>query len=438
MSYRRTCLEILVLASVFIPVQAALASTDQVIWENQGMANGDPIANPRTLNDQLGWFTVSATSSSTIRGTSSYTYNAGTTGGHAGYARIDFDARTNSPSNAYTVTYTFSQPVYNLQFMVMDVDRSSSSWADAVEIFYNGTNNVVGTSFATPGSGVALDNESYMTGYEGSGTCSIDQTNCNINMNFGSTAVSSVTIRFFSSDDAPWNPSAQFIGISDFTTTVARVTLRKQWSGAVVGDDATVTLSRGGTVIDTLASDAGTANELDTDATPVITNVSETLTLAETLAAGNTGLYDGTLACTGTSDTTPSNGLTVGATDGAIVCTFTNTRQLAALAITKTNGESQVTSGASTTYTITVSNDGPANVANALVRDVATGSGCGTSSASGLCNCSVSTQCSVVSGTATCPVSSALTYANLSGTGVSIPLLNANSSVQFQVSCQVF
>ena len=77
MSYRRTCLEILVLASVFIPVQAALASTDQVIWENQGMANGAAIANPRTLNDQLGWFTVSATSSSTISGTSSYTYNAG-------------------------------------------------------------------------------------------------------------------------------------------------------------------------------------------------------------------------------------------------------------------------------------------------------------------------------------------------------------------------
>ena len=171
------------------------------------------------------------------------------------------------------------------------------------------------------------------------------------------------------------------------------------------------------------------------------------MTLSEAFITGTASDYGKALACTGntgtgaaltyTADAT-SGTLVVGAASTSVVCTFTNTSRVAALAIDKTNNVAQLTSGTSTTYTITVSNGGPANVVGALVRDVATGSGCGTASASGLCNCTVATQCSVTSGTATCPTSINLTWANLTGSGVQIPLMNANSSIQFQVSCQVF
>ncbi|MGO4779175.1 hypothetical protein AB4084_27280, partial [Lysobacter sp. 2RAB21] len=42
------------------------------------------------------------------------------------------------------------------------------------------------------------------------------------------------------------------------TLRTANLTMRKQWSGAAVGDDATITVTRGAAVIDTFDSDAGT------------------------------------------------------------------------------------------------------------------------------------------------------------------------------------
>ena len=92
------------------------------------------------------------------------------------------------------------------------------------------------------------------------------------------------------------------------TLTAVPLTLRKQWTGAVVNDDATITASRASTVIDTLVSDAGAVGELDTDATPVNLFGGETITLAEVLPNTNAGLYNSALTCTGTSDTNPSDG----------------------------------------------------------------------------------------------------------------------------------
>ena len=110
------------------------------------------------------------------------------------------------------------------------------------------------------------------------------------------------------------------------TDNDARVTLNKQWVGAVVGDDATITASNGGLVIDTFDSDAGGANELDSDSTPTIAVFGDTLDFAETLAGGNTANYQPSLSCSGAADTDLSNGLTIGAGESAISCTYTNTR----------------------------------------------------------------------------------------------------------------
>lgn len=104
------------------------------------------------------------------------------------------------------------------------------------------------------------------------------------------------------------------------------VTLSKQWIGAAIGDDATITVSNGGLVVDTLDSDAGDANELDTDATPTPAVFGDTLEFAETLAGTNAANYLSSLACTGAADTNLADGLTIAVGETAIGCTYTNTR----------------------------------------------------------------------------------------------------------------
>lgn len=518
----------------------ANAAVDQIVWENQGIAPDGAIANGATLTDSLGYVTATYGLTITNLPTSSSTFNAGITGNHTGYARLAFDNNDDNNADRMVATITFSQPVSNLQFSLLDVD--DGNFRDAVEILYNGTNNARTDGFVTSfGAGVALDDETYMTGYEGIASSTPTDTTGNINLNFGTTAVTSVTVRFFSSDDAPANPVAQFIGISDLTFNVARLTLRKTWVGATLNNAVTVAATRGGTTLDTLNSVANTANETDTDPSPSIVLPGNVITFTEAFTAGAATNYSSSLACTGAADGNPADGLTIAAADGDVVCTYTNTRRptvtvtkvsnggvgsfafsgtngfaaqnittttagvgvagatqvltvpstattitesappagfvlssitctglgaggtatptingsaggsvllnaaatapgsniactftntlaSADLSILKTNAASSVVSGTTTAYTITVGNAGPGSVTNALVRDTA-----GT----GLTGCVVSTPCSVTSGTATCPAAANLTYANLSGAGVAVPSMGTNSTIQFQVTCNV-
>lgn len=112
------------------------------------------------------------------------------------------------------------------------------------------------------------------------------------------------------------------------------VTMNKQWVGAVVGDDAIVTVSNSGVVIDTLNSDAGDANELDADATPTSAVFGDTLQFTESLPVTNVANYLSSLACVGAADTNLADGLTIAAGETAISCTYTNTRS--GLAVVKT------------------------------------------------------------------------------------------------------
>ncbi len=130
--------------------------------------------------------------------------------------------------------------------------------------------------------------------------------------------------------------AAQTAATYTITDDDARVTLRKQWANAVVADDANITISRNATIIDTLTSDAGNANELDVDATPTAVVIGETLTLNETLLGTNVGNYNGVVTCTGTADSNLANGLTIGAAETAVICTFTNTR-IIAITLSKTS-----------------------------------------------------------------------------------------------------
>jgi uncharacterized repeat protein (TIGR01451 family) len=157
----------------------------------------------------------------------------------------------------------------------------------------------------------------------------------------------------------------------------ARVTLRKQWANATTGDDASVTLSRGATVIETLTSEAATANELDTDTTPTPVVIGETVLLNETMPGTNAGRYNKVVSCTGAADTNLVDGLTIGAGETAIVCTYTNTR-IPPLLVSKTSSVisdginttgPKVLPGATLRYCILITNPGSLAASDVYATD---------------------------------------------------------------------
>ncbi|MGO0999726.1 DUF7933 domain-containing protein [Lysobacter sp. CA196] len=116
-----------------------------------------------------------------------------------------------------------------------------------------------------------------------------------------------------------------------------------------------------------------------------------------------------------------------------ITCTYTNTRRIADLSITKTNtpglnGEVDQTNdtlapGSSTAYTIVVKNAGPDRADGAVIRDQATaGLGCVTATCT-------------ASGGAVCPA--AVDVAGLQGSGLVIPTFPADASLTFLLTCTV-
>jgi len=241
------------------------------------------------------------------------------------------------------------------------------------------------------------------------------------------------TISYVVAMDNNANFDQGFLSFSGSQCVPAQLTLQKTWSNAAVGDDATITVARSGTVIDTLLSDAGAAGETDVDATPVTVYGGEALTLSETPAGSNTGRYNGALTCSG-GGTLSGNTLTVGTSGAAIVCKYTNTREASNLRITKTNtpavnadidqASDTVTAGTTTSYSIVVANAGPDNANGAVLRDpAAAGLSCTTLS------------CGSATNGAVCPTA---TVAQLqSAAGITIATLPADSSLTFVLGCAV-
>lgn len=225
-------------------------------------------------------------------------------------------------------------------------------------------------------------------------------------------------------DSANRTINADLLGLNNtavctFTNTkkTATVTLRKAWVNAFLNDAVTVSA----TGLTSLASVANTATEIDTGAAQTL-YVGSVLTLAEAFTTGSAINYTPSLTCTGTTGLSGST-LTVGASDTAIVCTYTNTRNVADLILTKTDAKTTTVAGDTNTYTITVTNNGPSAANGAVVTDPAvTGLTCATVS------------CTAAGG-AVCPASP--TVAAFQSPGLTIPTLPALGSVSLTLTCTV-
>lgn len=162
-----------------------------------------------------------------------------------------------------------------------------------------------------------------------------------------------------------------------------------------------------------------------------------TVTVTETAAAGSSMTKYVTSANCVNDETGAAVALTSSSLAGAttrtvtltpslytdVSCRLTNTRA-ANLAISKTNTVTSVVAGATTLYTITVSNSGPSDADGSVLTDPP---------AAGL-NCTAVSSCTP-SGGAICPA--LLSISALQGAGLSIPALPSGGSLSFGVTCAV-
>ena len=152
----------------------------------------------------------------------------GTSGAHVGFGFMGFDNLHDDPADYLEMTLLFSLPVKQLAFSLMDVDQraqgGSSDFSDGLVVTYNGGINVIGTpALYTLGPNVIVGDEGFgefegLAHGDGDATPN-SSTDGNIDFAFGAISVSSVTLRYFSTDDAPPNPSGQLMGISDLSWT---------------------------------------------------------------------------------------------------------------------------------------------------------------------------------------------------------------------------
>jgi len=212
----------------------------------------------------------------------------------------------------------------------------------------------------------------------------------------------------------------------------ATLQLAKTWTNALSnGDQANIGATSG--LGSNTAAFSATAPNANNSGAAVVVFAGDIANLpAETIVpAGNQATYTTSLGCSGGGTFIGSgngqvggNSVAFGSGDAgaAIVCTYSNVLHNANLAISKDDGVTTVTAGGTTTYTVTVTNNGPGAADGATVTDPA---------ASGLVKAAVS--CSA-SGAAVCP--SSLTVAKIEA-GVAIPTLPNGGSVTFTIPATV-
>lgn len=262
---------------------------------------------------------------------------------------------------------TGAESVPNANMATLLVTGSTTSAINVVVNITGGT-ATRGTDYTTPGNAatftVTIPAGTYYNTPVALGIAVVDDTAVEAaeTIAFSISAGTGYTI----ANTTTCGSTVQTTGTYTITDNDSRVTLRKQWADATVGDKADVTLSRGATAIGTLSATATTASVLVTSTTPTPVVLGETVTLGETLAATNASRYFGTVACTGAADTNLADGLTIGAAETAITCTYTNTR-VPALVVTKTSSvlsdpvntsNPKAIPGASLRYCILVTNPG--------------------------------------------------------------------------------
>ncbi|MEM8963678.1 MAG: GEVED domain-containing protein, partial [Acidobacteriota bacterium] len=243
---------LLVMTMVAIGAVPVAAQTSTIGWDELGIADEAAIPTGTTFSDggtemTITWSTVTDGGSFVAAfGADFLSYEAGSQGGEVGNACMGFNNGNDDPDDKVILSLGFSPPVTGLTLSLLDVD--SGTFDDGVEIFANGVNQRNSAAVVSIGSAVALDNETYMQGYEGIGTpVGTTSPNGNIDLDFTTTAMTTFRVEFFSTDDANANPGGQLVCLTDldFDTRIDFGDAPNSYGTLLVDDGARHPLANG-------------------------------------------------------------------------------------------------------------------------------------------------------------------------------------------------
>jgi hypothetical protein len=215
-------------ALLFVLLAMTQARAD-LIWEDH-FSNNDTVSDGTVINTGGIDITIDTgvTGDPTAPRGQHFMYRDGPEGNHTGYLDLNLDTDEDNRNDQLCLDFTFGNGgAQDLQFSIIDID--SGSWDDGIEIQYTsitGGGDVRDDpsiySLPTGTTTVFLDNEPNMHGFEGgAGNSGSANDWGTLGLDFTGQIVTSISIKFFSTDDAAADPGAQFIGITDFIFTSA-------------------------------------------------------------------------------------------------------------------------------------------------------------------------------------------------------------------------
>lgn len=351
-----------------------------------------------------------------------------------------------------TVTFTFSQPVNNLRLRIHDIDyyRNSNIGAYNDQVTVSGTSILgvtvvpTGASLTTSGLVDIVGNTAYAgVNANASTNCATTSINCSVRYDFAAP-ITSLMISYENTTDNNWafgDPPAQAIGLefAGFCTQNGQaLNLAKTWVEATAGHTASATTSSNRVTNASLAAANATFTSTattNTTGTAVQVYPGETITLtAETFGGGATqAMYASTLQCTGgtpLASGSTNRTITIGSTsNAATTCAYTNRGLLTDVSVVKTRTPTgNVAPGNTITYTLTVTNNGPATTTGTNVTD--------TPNAALSCPTATSGPATLTCTGSGCPAAP-LYVSTLTGAGIVMGTQTAGQSAQLQFSCTV-
>lgn len=271
--------------AAFLGSPALAQTTVTADWTNLGKANLEAVNNGDTLSAGTNTITINT---SIVRdgdsndgnfqpfySTGMLSYYTGQIGSQTGPLLYNMDHSVFDAGDYFQSTYTFTNTVQQLSFTIGNVDRRfliSPYFHDAIVIEYDtGTGawqNLRNLGAYTLESAVGTTTINGQAGFHGTGYAgSMTSTTGDIRVNFGSTTVKRVRVRYLFGQRSPsQNPNGdyQYVGMSDFRwqeidTTSADLSLNKTVSNSspTLGSSISYTLT-----LTNAASSPQTANSI--------------------------------------------------------------------------------------------------------------------------------------------------------------------------------
>ncbi|MUH38264.1 Ig-like domain-containing protein, partial [Zobellia amurskyensis] len=190
-----------------------------LVWENEFSAPGGVFANvsapvdgqSRIISGVTLDFTSTDPSNIGVANQNQTVYQTATNGGHTGYLRFAIDASTN-PSADTELIIDFNEPVFNLGFLIADIDfPQGSAWQDQIKIkgYLDGSES--NFNYTTTGGVVNAGNDTYY----GIGNAITSDATGNVNVFFEAPINQLVLSYNYGPDATDADQSGQIAGVSD-------------------------------------------------------------------------------------------------------------------------------------------------------------------------------------------------------------------------------